>query len=204
MSLPDVTVAPASGSIGREEDQQLIRAIADRDQSAFGVVYQKYNRRIYNYLRHIIQDEVGAEDVLQEVFLAVWQGAARFKQKSSVKTWIYRIAYKQSITWLRRHPRKNNQIGLDDVTDEGSSPEEGAISDIRSAQLQKAMANLTPKHRAVLELAFLQEMSYADIAVILDCPVGTVKSRMSYALRNLSHRLLLQDVDHKEYSSTEK
>jgi len=70
------------------------------------------------------------------------------------------------------------------------------MSAIQHAQLKSAMAGLPPKHRAVLELAFAQEMSYPEIAEILNCPIGTVKSRMSYALRNLNQILRKTASDH--------
>jgi len=187
-----------------DNDQLLIRATASGSEIAFGEIYRRYHHPIYNYLLRITQDEAGADDILQEVFLAVWQGASRFKYQSSVKTWIYRIAYKQSISWLRKHPRKTSRIELEEIIDLGQSPEETAIATIQNTQLKKAMAALAPKHRAVLELAFIEEMSYSEIADILHCPIGTVKSRMSYALRNLSSVMLMIGSDHWEDSGKEK
>ena len=129
------------------------------------------------------------------MFLAVWLGAVKFKKKASVKTWIYRIAYKQSISWLRKHGRKSSPIELEEVIDSGDSPEDKALTEIRNVNIRRAMGKLTPKHRAVLELAFVQDMSYSDISEVLDCPVGTVKSRMSYALRYLNRILLKTGIE---------
>jgi len=202
--LPGTLQRPTVPDQNVENDQQLISAIANGSEIAFGEIYQRYHQPIYNYLFRIIQDEAGADDILQEVFLAIWQGANKFKYQSSVKTWIYRIAYKQSISWLRKHPRKINQMELEEIVDKGKSPEESAITAIQNTQLRKAMVDLTPKHRAVLELAFIEEMSYSEIAVILNCPIGTVKSRMSYALRNLSQVMLKLGIDHWEDGGKEK
>ena len=187
-----------------EGDQNLLKAISKGDQNAFADLYKQYQQQVYGYLLRILQDEAGAEDVLQEVFLAVWQGSGKFKHRSSVKTWIYRIAYKRSISWLRRYQQKSSSIQLDEIVDAGVGPEETAISTIRIAHLKRAMVCLPPKHRAVLELAFTQEMSYLEIAEILNCPIGTVKSRMSYAIRNLSQILLKAGIDHWEGSGEEK
>jgi RNA polymerase sigma-70 factor (ECF subfamily) len=90
------------------------------------------------------------------------------------------------------------------MIDSGESPEERAMAAMRSIYINKAMAGLTLKHRAVIELAFVQEMSYAEIAEILDCPVGTVKSRMSYALRQLSQSLLNTGFNPREEAGKEK
>jgi len=187
-----------------DEDQQLMHAIASGSEIAFGEIYRRYHHPIYNYLIRITQDEAGADDILQEVFLAVWQGASRFKYQSSVKTWIYRIAYKQSITWFRKHTKKSRRMELEEIVDFGKSPEETAIATIQNTQLKKAMEALAPKHRAVLEFAFIEEMSYSEIADILNCPIGTVKSRMSYALRNLSSAILMVGSDHMEDGGKEK
>ena len=178
-----------------EEDVYLIQLIAGGNENSFGEIYRRYHQPIYNYLLRIVQDDAGADDILQEVFLAVWQGAGKFKQKASVKTWIYRIAYRQSISWLRKHGRKSSPAELEEVVDSGESPEERALTAIRNVNIKRAIEGLSPKHRAVLELAFVQDMSYMEIAEILDCPVGTVKSRMSYALRHLNQILVKTGIE---------
>lgn len=187
IELPGIIHSQSYADQKAHDDQQLIQATARGSEKAFGEIYQRYHHLIFNYLLRITQDEDGANDIMQEVFLAIWQGASRFKHQSSVKTWIYRIAYKRSISWLRKHSRKTSQMELEEVVDLGRSPEETAIVTIQNAQLKKAMATLAPKHRTVLEFAFIEEMSYSEIADILNCPMGTVKSRMSYALRNLGN-----------------
>lgn len=202
--LPGTVIDTSLPAQALEEDIHLIQAVASGSENAFSEVYRRYHRPIYNYLLRIVQDDAGADDILQEVFLAVWQGAAKFRQKASVKTWIYRIAYKQSVSWLRKHRRKLIPVSLDEVVDGGDSPEESAMAAMRSANIGKAMAGLTVKHRAVIELAFVQEMSYAEIAEILDCPIGTVKSRMSYALRQLNQVLLNTGFNTWEETGKEK
>ena len=193
--LPKVMIDTQLSATAPEEDIYLIQATAAGSESAFSEVYRRYYQPIYNYLLRIVQDDAGADDILQEVFLAVWQGAGKFKKKSTVKTWIYRIAYKQSISWLRKHGRKSSPIELEEVIDSGESPEDKALTEIRNVNIRRAMGKLTPKHRAVLELAFVQDMSYSDISEVLDCPVGTVKSRMSYALRYLNQILLKTGIE---------
>jgi RNA polymerase sigma-70 factor (ECF subfamily) len=191
-------------SSGTSEDILFIKAIGEGDERAFSDLYQKYYRPVYNYLFSILRDGTGADDVLQEVFIAVWQSASKFQQKSTLKTWIYRIAYKRAMSWLRRHHKTSGSVNLDEVLFSGESPEEATISSIQEHQVHKAMAILSPTHRAVLELAFVQELSYIEIAEILDCPVGTIKSRMSYALRNLSRILTKMDIDHWFDATEEK
>jgi RNA polymerase sigma-70 factor (ECF subfamily) len=203
MVLPSISSRESNLTASAEEDFHLIELIAAGNENAFGEIYQRYNRPIYNYLLRILQDGAGADDVLQEVFIAVWQGAGRFRQNAMVKTWIYRIAYKQSMSWLRKHHQQSSHIELDEIEDESKSPEDSAMDAIRNTQLKKAIATLTPRHRAVLELAFIHDMSYGEISQILDCPIGTVKSRMSYAQRYLSHILFRIGIDHGENTAKE-
>ena len=186
-----------------ENEYQLMRAIADKDEHAFSEIYQRYHWEIYNYLYKLIGDPSGADDIMQEVFLAVWKGAAKFQQRSSIKTWIYRIAYKQAISWLRKHPVNRELFELDEIPIADNELEESVIISIQHSSVQQAMNFLAPKQRAVLELAFDQGMSYVEIADVLSCPVGTVKSRMSYALRNLNRKLLQIGIDHGETGSSD-
>ena len=175
-------------------DEDLLGAVARRDERAFDVLYHRYNVPLYNYILRLIHRPPVAEEILQEVFLAVWEGAAGFKGESQVKTWLFRIAHHQAVSWLRR----KREV----LTHDGELPDvpvpPGAESQVIAAwqtdKVRAALDKLSPEHRAVLELVFFYEMSYAEIAKVLDCPVGTVKSRMSYARRNLSGHLKAQGI----------
>jgi RNA polymerase sigma-70 factor (ECF subfamily) len=149
---------------------------------------------LYNYILRLIHRPHVAEEILQEVFLAVWEGAGQFKKRSKVKTWIFRIAHYQSVSWLRRKREVLTHDG--ELPDRPVAPqtESRVIATWQTDQVRLALDKLSPEHRAVLELAFFHEMSYAEIAEVLDCPVGTVKSRMSYARRNLTGHLKAQGV----------
>ena len=179
---------PCTGSM---DESKLLKAIGVGDETAFGEIYRRYHRQVYNYLYSIIRESSGTDDVLQEVFIGIWKGAARFQNKSSPKTWIYRIAYKQAMSWFRKHHKDMNMEKIEEKVDLDDNPEETAIATMQNHQVQKALEQLAPKHRAVLELAFIQAMSYSEIAEILECPIGTVKSRMSHALKSLNRQLIV-------------
>jgi RNA polymerase sigma-70 factor (ECF subfamily) len=133
-----------------------------------------------------------AEEILQEVFLAVWQGAPRFREEAKVKTWLLRIAHHQAVSWLRRS--RNTLWSNDELeADEHEPIEEHLARSWQVDRVRTALAQLTPNHRAVVELTFVQGLSYAEIADVMSCPIGTVKSRMSYALRRLNG--LLHDTE---------
>jgi len=138
-----------------------------------------------------------SEDALQETFLAVWKGARGFKGKSTVKTWLFKIAHKQAVNWIRRNIKDGLQrevpiqdSDIEKVLGEKNSLEDKVIGNWEIHQLGKALNHLTPNHRAVIELSFVHNFSYSEIAKIMGCPSGTIKSRMSYALRHLNRELI--------------
>ena len=166
-------------------DIELLRQVAAGDEAAFAELYDQYAPPVYNYLLRLVNEPAIAEEILQEVFLAMWQSAHRFREEAKVKTWLLRIAHHQAVSWLRRTravlwPNDELEADGDDHVEEHLA---------RSWQIDRvraALAQLTPTHRAVIELTFAQGLSYAEIAEVMNCPIGTVKSRMSYALRRLN------------------
>jgi RNA polymerase sigma-70 factor (ECF subfamily) len=175
-------------------DDYLIRQVANGDEQAFAELYQAHGRAVYNYLLRLVNEPAVAEELLQEVFLAMWQGARNFREQARVKTWLLRIAHHQAVSWLRRH---HAQMWLDDAAE---VPVDDLLDDRlqqgwQADQLRRALAQLSAKHRAVIELAFVHELSYAEIADVMRCPIGTVKSRMSYALRHLGDVLKTMPLD---------
>jgi len=167
-------------------DKELIQSISGGDETAFNQLYKRHNLPVYNYILRLISQSTVAEDILQEVFLAVWQKAAGFRGKSSVKTWVFRIAYNRSISWLRKNSNPNRQhqdIDGVPVVSADKSPEGTLIDRWQEDQIKSAIQRLSHNHRSVIELTFMHGFSYQEIAEIMKCPVGTVKSRMSYALK---------------------
>ncbi|MBN1668451.1 MAG: sigma-70 family RNA polymerase sigma factor [Anaerolineales bacterium] len=184
--------APALAS-----DSELLERIRRRNQSAFAELYDRYSSALFNYLLRLTHDQQASEDLLQEVFLGCWRGARHFRGQASVKTWLFRIAHHQSVSWLRKHRQDSQAMALESITadnTESSWPENLVIERWENAQLLEALDVLSDKHRAVVELTFGQHFSYGEIAEIMDCPVGTVKSRMSYALRQLEGELRRRSV----------
>ena len=178
----------------KSDDRRLIRRVGKGDQTAFGQIYNHHNVKVYNYILRLVHEQDAAEELLQETFVAVWQGAARFRGRSSVKTWIFRIAHNQAVSWLRKHAGH-------ELVDDRQIPavewqvDESIMVEWQVEQVVSALERLSPNHRAVIELVFDQELSYTEVARVLDCPVGTVKSRMSYALKHLNQLLRDSDLD---------
>ncbi|HIE57024.1 MAG TPA: sigma-70 family RNA polymerase sigma factor [Anaerolineales bacterium] len=174
------------------DDLTLLKRSARGDDGAFHSLYDRYRVPIYNYILRLVRQKGAAEELLQETFLAIWQSAAKFRGKSSVKTWIFRIAYYQSISHLRKS-RDVADITTSKIRSSEPAPEDVFLQNFTTSQVLAALEMLSPNQRSVVELTFIYGFSYREIAEIMNCPTGTVKSRMSYALRYL--RAALRKMD---------
>lgn len=180
--------------------QDLLAKVAQRDSKAFREIYDIYSTPVYNYLLRLIHQSSVAEELLQDVFLAVWEGSGRFQGRSSVKTWIFRIAHNQAVSWIRKGKKQDDHLleddeALDLVPASLNTPEDYFFSNWRADQIISALKHLSETHRAVIELAFVHDLSYTEIAEVMSCPLGTVKSRINYALLHLKRILIGLDVD---------
>jgi RNA polymerase sigma-70 factor, ECF subfamily len=168
--------------------------MAAGDERALEALYNTHGARIYNYaLRLLNGAEADAEEVVQDTFWAAWRSAGRWRGEARVTTWLLRIAHHRAVERL-----KSRQIKQDRLT-AGIEEFESWLPDGRSLaafeqiadreQLQQALDSLSTTHRAVVELIFGQGLSYAEVADIMHSPLGTVRSRVHYAVRQLRRRL---------------
>lgn len=186
---PDANLTRQSSAGAEKRDSGLLAAVAEGDEAAFADLYRAHSTAVFNYLLRLIHDERLAEDLLQDTFVAVWQGAGAFGRRAKVKTWILRIAHNKAVSWLRRN-RPESMAEETEIISQELEPESLVLLSSRNDELLAALDSLSATHRAVVELVFVHELSYKEIGQIMDCPVGTVKSRMSYALQHLQRILL--------------
>jgi RNA polymerase sigma-70 factor (ECF subfamily) len=177
------------------------RATADRleraqrgDIEAFAEVFEGLRPLVYAVACRLAGPD-DAEDVVMDTYLKAWKALPRFRQGSSLRTWLYRISHNCALDYLRNRKRKA-ETHWDDAPSEGArienvpdgaqrSPAE-AMSDRETGHLlTRAMARLSPEHRTSLELRFADEMSYAEIAAATGVSIGTVMSRLFNAKRRL-------------------
>ncbi|BCL78927.1 RNA polymerase sigma factor [Ktedonobacteria bacterium brp13] len=185
-----------SESIGREGSREspenlLLVQVAKRDREALAEIYAHFQRPLFSYLFHLLGQKELAEDVLQEVMVIVWQKAYTFQRTAQAARWIFGIAHHQAFKALRRDAG-TTFIELEaalELPDEALGPEADLLRRTTHEELAKALACLTPEHREVLELAFFQDFACKEIAAIVGIPLGTVKSRLSYARRALKAAL---------------
>ena len=181
-----------------DSDRRLIMAIATGDHQAFETLYRTYETRLFHYVLTLVRDPTAAEDILAEAMLAVWHGAKSFRGDAQVSTWMFGIARHKALDAFRQRRRDSHRTTpLEDalqIEDPQDGPVELALQQAAAAGTLKALAQLSPEHREVLHLAFYQDLSYQDIAQLVDIPVNTVKTRVFYAKKALREILIRQGV----------
>lgn len=179
---------------GRDEEAVLLARIARKERQAFEVIYRLYCRRLTRFLDKLTRRPQLIDEILDDTMLAVWQGAAGFHGASRVSTWIFGIAYRQAMKAITRE-RKHAERGADgdDIpagTDAG--PEAELMRRESRDMLVHLLGGLSTEQRAVVELTYYYGYAYKEIALIVDCPVDTVKTRMFHARRKLRALLAAQ------------
>ena len=180
----------------------LVERSKHGDLAAFDQLVALYQDRIHNYVARMVHDPIEAEDIAQEAFVKAYRNLPSFRGASTFQTWLYRIASNLTIDSVRRRRRRENTCSLDAPldTDEGQMPREqedtaclGPVRHLETAELQRqvhrAIQQLSPKLRSVVVLYELQGLSYEETAAVLQCPLGTVKSRLFNARIELRNRL---------------
>lgn len=180
------------------DDAVLVTRMAAGDGTALTAVYERHGAALLGYLLRLAGDRGDAEEILQDTLLGAWRSAARFEGRSSVRTWLFGIGRRQAYNRLRG--RRVKWVDLSEATDVPSAdpgPEAAALVRAEQAEIAAAMSRLRPLHTEVLGLAFINELSYAEIAAVLEVPVGTVKSRLSHAKAALAGLLAASREDRR-------
>ena len=194
-SVPAHTREPAS-------DAALVENCKRGDVNAFSTLVTRYQDRIFNVIYRMVGNHEDAADLCQETFVKAFRAIATFEERSQFSTWLYRIAtntcfsFKRShagksaqehtidgnvAEWAEHHPRRHN--------DATTNPGEHAAQKERIEAVQKAILSLDKESRAIVVLRDIDGKSYEEIAEVLNCPIGTVRSRLHHARMELKERL---------------
>jgi RNA polymerase sigma-70 factor (ECF subfamily) len=159
-------------------ERVLILRCQGRDAAAFEEIVVRYSPRLRYYLRKMLGGEQPAEDALQDVWLDAFRGIAKLNEPGAFPAWIYRLARDRACRELRRRRPHLPLEGFDPIGEAGDA---GEFSAEDVGRIHGALDALTPGHREVLVLRFIEGMAYEEIAEIAGCHIGTVRSRLHYA-----------------------
>ena len=176
--------ANKTGNAENEEERVLLVQIAAGDRNAFTCLYLKYHARLFKFVFRLTHSYATADELVNDVMLVVWRKAASFRGASKVSTWIFGIAYRQSMRRLtRRKLRTSPHIDVDDLaSDQDMSVE---LED----WVRQGLQSLPAAQQLTVVLVFYLGLSYQETAEVTACPVNTVKTRMFHARRKLKEYL---------------
>jgi RNA polymerase sigma-70 factor (ECF subfamily) len=184
----------------RETDQELVLKALNKDQKAYSRLLSRYQYNIFYYILRMLGNKTYADDLTQEAFDKAFQNLDKYDDQYAFSTWLYKIAENCTIDFMRK--RKLNSLHIDYDSDEESSinenilysgtlnPEENMIQQQEELQLMKYIESMKPKYRKLIELRYIKEYAYREIAQELNLPLGTVKTRLLRAKNILAEIIL--------------
>lgn len=187
-----------------EEDARILRGLRTGIDSAYAELINRYEQPVYNIVYRLLGNQTDACDVVQEVFLKIFRGVGSFREQSSLRTWIYRIAVNEARNhrrWFSRHCQQEVPIEREAADQEGSyeiaqdpgrSPYELARNSEARSLIEQALTRINPTFGTAVVLRDVQDLSYEEIAEILQVSLGTVKSRILRGREALRRELTQQ------------
>jgi|UniRef100_A0A7V3YFH4 RNA polymerase sigma-70 factor (ECF subfamily) len=182
-----------------QSDREIIQEVLNGNKDLFAVLVARYEKPIFNYVYGLVRQRQDAEDLTQEAFVKAFFALRTYRDSFEFSTWMYRIARNVCLDYFRRQKIRsffslNTPVGeeedeLGDFLPEGKDPEEGVLKEELLERVSQAVGQLPLKFREVIVLRYVEELSYEEIARILDVPVGTVKTYLHRAKAKLRELL---------------
>jgi RNA polymerase sigma-70 factor, ECF subfamily len=200
IEVPVTTVAVSPNAGNRELDQILVVRAQQGDKKAFGMLVEKYHRKLGRLLGRMIRDQAEVEDVVQESFIKAYRALPNFRGDSAFYTWLYRIGIntaKNYLVSMGRRPQVMQEVEIDDVENfEGGyemrttdTPETALMTKQIAQTVNDTVASLPDELRTAITLREIEGLSYEEIATLMQCPIGTVRSRIFRARETISEKL---------------
>jgi RNA polymerase sigma-70 factor (ECF subfamily) len=179
-----------------EPDASFLLLIAQGDRRAMHMLFARYRARVYRYALRLTKDDAVAQDLVSEVFLAVWRQSARFEGRSQVCTWLLAIAGNLAAAALKRRPLEClDQRLADSVPDLADDPEVLTGKLQEKSILAACVSKLSPPHRQIIDLVYYHSMTITEVAQIIGIPRSTVKTRMFYARNQIAELLKKRGIE---------
>ena len=192
------------------DDREFVQRALQGDDRAFAVLVERYQRGLYNLAYRMVRDSELAQDLVQDIFVRVHRSLGKYDPVYPFTSWIYRVGSNLCIDHIRK--KKLDTVSLDapvsvgegesvtrEIPDTSKDPGRDLESSERARILGEALDKLAGPHRMVLLLRHQRDLSYDEIAVILDAPLGTVKARIHRA-REALRKILVRDYDREDFS----
>ncbi|MDU0204838.1 RNA polymerase sigma factor [Paenibacillus sp. MAH-36] len=176
-------------------DHELMKRIINKDADALAFLYDKYEKPIFAFAYRIVQDTMMAEEVVQELFLRVWKAAERYNSENGKLTsWMFTLTRNIAIDLLRKKQNRTMQQTMEAeqltaIPDQGKSTEEAVLEEWRGQEIREALHGLNWDQQQVVELIYYQGYTQQEVSDQQSIPLGTVKSRVRLALKQLKERL---------------
>ena len=196
MGVADIVQFHSGAS--EDDDFALVERYCLGDDAAFEEIYRRYERMVFNLALRMSGDREEAADLSQEIFLRVYRHVGRFKGRSSLKTWIYRVALNCCRSRLSRFRPPMQSLPdaaaevIEELRDETTSPERVALARDTGRQLVRALSNLPSPYREAVVLRDIEGCSYQEIAEILKIRLGTVRSRIARGRNRLRQAMEME------------
>lgn len=182
-----------TGGIDHVDDEAIIRRCQQQDSEAFRWLIDRYQARIFSYVARMLRNREEAEDVTLDVFVKAFRAIKRFDGRSGMATWLLAIATNLCVDRIRYRRRRVEQVSFEafdpghrlEPKDATWDPESTAVASDLGCALESAVGELSPNHRAVVLMHDVEGLNYQDISSALGIPLGTVKSRLFLARRQL-------------------
>jgi RNA polymerase sigma-70 factor (ECF subfamily) len=181
---------PALKRSSDASDVALVERVAAGDVRAFEKLYRSYHHRLMRFLGLMTSRRTIVEEAMNDAMLVVWKRSHTYNRQSKVSTWIFAIAYRTALKLLRAQDEPVDPPA-DELSSEDPGPEQQLSASQTRSELLRGLDGLSPEQRGALVFAYFHDLSYGEIANIMNCPVDTVKTRVFHARRRL--RALLGD-----------
>jgi RNA polymerase sigma-70 factor (ECF subfamily) len=178
-----LATAPAVTPV--DPDHELAARFRDGDRAAFDVLVRRHQKGIWRLVRRYVKSDADAADVTQLAFVRAFRGLGAFRGTATVRSWLYRIAINCSLSWLRDHRREQPTVLAEDALIDANPAPAQLAADDDHARLRRAIAQLPPKQKLVLELRVFDDLSFKEVAELADCSENTAKVNFHYAVKRL-------------------